>query len=45
ITAASAGEAIRAGADGIAVISAVTQAADVRKAVEELHAAAALGRG
>ncbi|RRJ66317.1 thiamine phosphate synthase [Paenibacillus oralis] len=40
ITAARAGEVIRAGADGIAVISAVTQAADVRKAVEELHAAA-----
>ncbi|MGZ7444838.1 thiamine phosphate synthase [Paenibacillus sp. TH7-28] len=45
ITAARAGEVIRAGADGIAVISAVTQAADVRKAVEELHAAAAYGRG
>ncbi|MCM3698150.1 thiamine phosphate synthase [Paenibacillus macerans] len=45
ITAARAGEVIRAGADGIAVISAVTQAADVRKAVEELHAAVAFGRG
>lgn len=41
ITAETASQVIRAGADGVAVISAVTQAADVREAAAHLYAASA----
>ncbi|MGG6309569.1 thiamine phosphate synthase [Paenibacillus macerans] len=44
INAGLAGEVVRAGADGVAVISAITQADDVRLAAETLAGASAMAR-